>query len=150
MPSLPRIFLYTYEDDPRNNLINQFSRFVEDLHPKTVMFENIPGLADDNRLQNFCDMLKHNGYYYTKDILDVSNMVSQKEKSLILLSSRLHQINFVEPDIPKVTVRDTMEKLPKSGTSVYKLHDTRIKFTPKVQEIIKIIPKYSGSRRNLF
>ena len=87
MPSLPRIFLYTYEirrqpvDDPRNNLINQFSRFVEELQPKTVMFENIPGLADDNRLQNFCDMLKHNGYYYTKDILDVSNMVSPKEKT---------------------------------------------------------------------
>lgn len=73
----------------------------------------------------------------------------QRRKRLILLSSQLHQINFVEPDIPKVTVRDTMEKLPKSGTSVYKLHNTRIKFTPKVQEIIKIIPKYSGSRRNL-
>lgn len=36
-------------DDPRNNLIKQFYRLVEDLNPKTVMLENVPGLNDDNR-----------------------------------------------------------------------------------------------------
>lgn len=137
-------------DDPRNNLIKQFYRLVEDLNPKTVMLENVPGLNDDNRLQDFCDMLKRNGYYYKKDILDVSNYgVPQRRKRLILLASRLHPIDFIDPDIPKVTVRDTIEKLPKSGTSGDKLHDIRIKFTPKVQEIIKLIPKNGGSRRNL-
>ncbi len=33
-------------DDPRNDLLLEFLRFVEALNPRTVMMENVPGLAE--------------------------------------------------------------------------------------------------------
>ena len=39
---------YSIPDD-RNDLINDYLRFVEAFCPKTVMLENVPGLKDDSR-----------------------------------------------------------------------------------------------------
>jgi len=36
-------------DDPRNDLLFEFLRFVKGLLPRAVMLENVPGLADDMR-----------------------------------------------------------------------------------------------------
>jgi len=49
-------------DDPRNNLLIEFERFVEALRPRTVMMENVPGLADDERYVVFCWKLKKLGH----------------------------------------------------------------------------------------
>jgi len=41
-------------DDPRNDLLLEFLRFVEALNPRTVMMENVPGLVEDERFGFFC------------------------------------------------------------------------------------------------
>ena len=38
------------KDDPRNDLVFQFVRFVRQMAPKAVMLENVPGLAKDARI----------------------------------------------------------------------------------------------------
>src|SRR6266849_2961791 len=37
-------------NDPRNNLIFEFLRFVRVLRPKVIMMENVPGLAKGRRI----------------------------------------------------------------------------------------------------
>lgn len=39
--------------DERNDLINDYLRFVEAFRPKVVMLENVPGLKDDSRFEKF-------------------------------------------------------------------------------------------------
>lgn len=137
-------------DDPRNDLIKHFSKLIIALQPKTIMLENVPGLEHDHRLEEFCKILENNHYFFDKSILDVSKYgVPQRRKRLILLASRLSRVSFETATMPKETVRSTIGSLPPSGTSGDELHDIRIKFTDKVMEIIKLIPKDGGSRRNL-
>ena len=40
-------------EDERNNLIEEFYRFSRDLLPKTVMLENVPGLAKSSQFNDF-------------------------------------------------------------------------------------------------
>ena len=50
-------------DDPRNDLLFEFLRFVEELNPRVVMMENVPGLAQDGRFAAFCDRMKSIGLF---------------------------------------------------------------------------------------
>ena len=40
--------------EPMNDLVFEFLRFVRVLRPKSIMMENVPGLAKDRRLRKFC------------------------------------------------------------------------------------------------
>lgn len=48
--------------DLRNDLVFEFLRFVEELRPKAVMMENVPGLMQDERLAVFRKRLRSLGY----------------------------------------------------------------------------------------
>lgn len=49
-------------NDPRNDLVFQFLRFVQALRPKAVMMENVPGLAKDERITKVVATLESMGY----------------------------------------------------------------------------------------
>jgi DNA (cytosine-5)-methyltransferase 1 len=136
--------------DDRNDLVFQFLRFVEELAPKTIMLENVPGLATDSRLKKFCRRLKKLGYDVHVDILDAANFgVPQRRRRLILLAGKSGPIKPAAEAGVRVTVRSSIGGMRDPGTGNDPLHDRRDRRSAAVMERIKLIPKNGGSRKDL-
>lgn len=137
-------------DDPRNDLVAEFERFVKALRPRTVMMENVPGLADDERFNTFCRELKELGYQGDHRVLNAADYgVPQRRRRLIYLAGIGMEIPFAEKNGRQKTVKGAIGGLPEAGKSGDLVHDMPENRTPKVLEIIRLIPKDGGSRRNL-
>lgn len=137
-------------DDPRNDLLAEFERFVAILRPRAVMLENVPGLATDLRFITFCRRMKQNGYTGEHRILDAADYgVPQRRRRLIYLAGLGGAIPFAEHAKKRRTVRDTIKGLPKAGSSGDPLHDISEKRHPKVLRLIRKIPRDGGSRTDL-
>jgi DNA (cytosine-5)-methyltransferase 1 len=136
--------------DPRNGLLLEFLRFIEELMPKAVMLENVPGLAKYSKFKDFCRRLKKLGYHFEHRILDAANYgVPQRRRRLILLAGLSAPIEFAAPSKIKKTVRDAISNLPQAGESDDPLHDIRERRSAKTLQLISRIPKDGGSRTNL-
>jgi len=137
-------------EDPRNDLLLEFQRFVEALRPRTVMMENVPGLADDERFAAFCRKLMKLGYLGDHRILNAAEYgVPQRRRRLIYLAGLGMEIPFADTAAKMKTVEEAIGGLPKAGQSGDPVHDMPENRTPKVLEIIRLIPKDGGSRRDL-
>lgn len=137
-------------DDPRNDLLLEFQRFVEALRPRAVMMENVPGLADDERFASFCKKLKNLGYLGDHRILNAADYgVPQRRRRLIYLAGNGVEIPFAGKARKLTTVRDALGDLPKAGESGDPVHDMPERRSPKVMNIIRRIPKDGGSRTDL-
>ena len=137
-------------DDPRNDLLKDFERFVEALRPRVVMMENVPGLADDERFTSFRKRLEELGYRGDHRILDTAEFgVPQRRRRLIYLAGMGMDIPFTEKAGRPRTVRDAISSLPTAGQSGDPVHDIPEKRSPRVLEIIRRIPKDGGSRSDL-
>ena len=91
-------------DDPRNDLLLEFLRFVELLMPKAVMFENVPGLSKDEIFFYFCERMKQLGYLDKYDILDAANYgVPQRRRRLIYIAGYGFKIPFANVAAERVT-----------------------------------------------
>ncbi len=136
--------------DPQNDLLREFQRFVEELKPKAVMLENVPGLAKDRRFSIFCRCLKRLGYKGQYRVLNAAKYgVPQRRRRLIYLAGLNRQIDFA-PEAEKMrTVRDAIALLPPAGRSGDPLHDLPENRTEKVKGLIKKIPKDGGGRTDL-
>ncbi len=86
--------------DPRNNLVIEMARLIEELRPRAVMMENVPGLATRgkrlfNRFLNTLDRLK---YKYSWDVLQVADYgVPQSRRRLVLFASKDRELKLPEP-----------------------------------------------------
>lgn len=137
-------------NDPRNDLLLEFERFVIALSPRVVMLENVPGLADDKRFEIFRRNLKKLGYRGEYRILNAANYgVPQRRRRLIYLAGMGMNIPFADKIKRKKTVKEIIGGLPKAGQSGDPVHDMSENRTTKVLEIIRLIPKDGGSRRDL-
>ncbi len=137
-------------DDPRNDLLLEFQRFVEVLRPRAVMLENVPGLADDERFAAFCRKMKKLGYLGDHRVLNAAEYgVPQRRRRLIYLAGLGMEIPFADKAAKMKTVEEAIGGLPKAGQSGDPVHDMPENRTPKVLEIIRLIPKDGGSRRDL-
>ena len=137
-------------DDPRNNLLLDFQHFVEELRPRTIMLENVPGLADDDRFVEFCNQMKIIGYIGEYRILNVEEYgVPQRRHRLIYMAGLGFKIPFASVTTKKKTVRSVISGLPQAGKSGDPMHDVSEKRTPIVMERIRNIPKDGGSRTDL-
>lgn len=136
--------------DERNELIFEFLRLVRALKPKTVMLENVPGLADDKRIKRFTRGLSSMGYDSQYKVLDVAEYaVPQRRRRLILLAGRNGEIPFAKKARTKKTVWDAIGQLAEAGSSGDGAHDIPENRTKKIQKLISLIPKDGGSRRDL-
>lgn len=136
--------------DPRNDLVTDFFRFVEELRPKAVMMENVPGLADDHRFKQFVKDMERLGYIGHFDILNaVDYGVPQRRRRLIYIAGLGEMPEFGKPANKKKTVKEAIGSLPTAGHSGDPVHDMPENRTRKVMEIIKRIPKNGGSRTEL-
>jgi DNA (cytosine-5)-methyltransferase 1 len=137
-------------EDSRNDLLFEFLRFIEELKPKTIMLENVPGLARDKRFFYLCKRLQQIGYHFQHRILNAAEYcVPQRRHRLILLGGLKGPIPFAVPSKKNLTVRDAIAFLPPSGKSGDPLHDLLEKRSKKIQNLIKRIPKNGGSRNDL-
>jgi len=86
--------------DPRNDLVLEMARLVKEIRPRTVMMENVPGLADrGKRLFNrFLKTLEDLNYPYTWDVLQVANYgIPQNRRRLVLFAGRGIELSLPEP-----------------------------------------------------
>lgn len=88
------------------NLLNEFGRIVQGIHPAHIMIENVPGLRGRGGevLQEFLNMLNEEGYEYDYQILNAKNYgVPQNRRRFVLIASRR-----IEPHIPPATHGDNL------------------------------------------
>ncbi len=137
-------------NDPRNDLLLEFLRFVEELRPRTVMMENVPGLAADGRFEAFCKQMRKIGYLGDHRILDAAAYgVPQRRRRLIYLAGLRMLIPFAVRARKLKTVEDAIGGLPKAGESNDPVHNIPEQRSPRVMELIRRIPKDGGSRKDL-
>ena len=137
-------------DEPMNDLIFDFSRFIKAFRPKTVMVENVPGLTRDARLVSFTKSLAALGYKYRFDVFDAADYgVPQRRRRMILLAALAERPDFARPARKRVTVRSAIEELPLPGWANDPAHDYPVARATRVAELIKQVPKDGGSRTDL-
>jgi len=140
-------------DDERNDLIFEFLKYIEAFLPKTVMMENVPALAKDERIIKMVTKLRKIGYSIDENsiqIKDAANYgVPQRRKRLIFKASKFGKIENPHTARKKITVKDAISNLCEAGKSGDWLHDYPEFRTEKTKKLISLIPKDGGSRSDL-
>ena len=96
------------------DLLNEFLRLILECNPDIISMENVPTLLKENIFNNFVKVLKENNYFVTYKIHDAQNYgVPQRRNRLVLLASKLGEIEFLNVEEKKQTVKDAIGKLPK-------------------------------------
>lgn len=75
--------------DPRNDLVLEMVRLIEEMAPKMVMMENVAGLATRGKplLDEFVERLESLGYLVNKGVLQLADYgVPQSRRRLVLLA----------------------------------------------------------------
>jgi DNA (cytosine-5)-methyltransferase 1 len=87
--------------DPRNALFRHYARFLEEFHPRSFVFENVPGLLslEDGRVfKEILTLFERLGYSVTAKILFAAHYgVPQERWRLILLGSIDGDVTHPEP-----------------------------------------------------
>lgn len=140
-------------EDPRNDLVFEFVRFVRELLPKTIMMENVPGLYKDARMQHVIKELERLGYKFGENSVTVQDAadygVPQRRKRMIMMASRFGEIGLAPKVTHKKTVKDYIYEMKDVGHSGDWLHDWETKRSERVQKIISLVPKDGGSRSEI-
>ena len=74
-------------EDPRNELINELVRLVDEIRPRAIMMENVPGLAQRGKhlFEPAVASLKELGYQIRYEVLQVADYgVPQFRRRLVL------------------------------------------------------------------
>lgn len=138
--------------DERNDLVFEFVRFVRAFFPKSLMFENVPGLIRNGRFQKFESQLRALGYSLDVKVLDASDYgVPQRRRRLIVLGARGRtRLPLAEPCGERRTVREAFASLTAApGMSGDALHDLPVRHSNQVQALIRAIPANGGGRLDL-
>lgn len=136
--------------DERNDLINEYMRFVLELRPYTFMMENVPALEKYNLFETAVSAFIEAGYQVDYKVVNVKDYgVPQSRKRLVLVGSRLGEIKVAAPINKKVTVKEVIGDLPLPENSSDPLHSIFPRHNPQIQSLIKDIPKNGGSRKDL-
>lgn len=107
-------------DDPRNKLFFEYIRFVQQIHPKLIMIENVRGLLTRDggyAIERIKEILGAEEYNITYRVLDASDFgVPQNRKRAIIVGVRkdFKDISFDFDRLvkqPKTTVGDAIGEL---------------------------------------
>ncbi|MDA0893131.1 MAG: DNA cytosine methyltransferase, partial [Proteobacteria bacterium] len=103
-------------EDERWDLLSHFARLVRESQPDLVTMENVPKLAKMDVFSLFLDTLERQGYQTTYKIVTCTDYgVPQARKRLVLLASRLGEIDLIQPTTRPgryKTVRSAIAALP--------------------------------------
>jgi DNA (cytosine-5)-methyltransferase 1 len=85
------------KDDPKNDLVLEMARIIEELRPEMVMMENVSGIANRGRpiLNEFVSRLESYGYVVNMGVLQMADYgVPQSRKRFVLLAGKGFRIEF--------------------------------------------------------
>jgi DNA (cytosine-5)-methyltransferase 1 len=92
------------KEDHRNELLLVMIELIEELRPKVVMMENVPGLVTRGKsiFREFLKTLSRLGYKYKWRIEQMADYgVPQYRRRLVLLAGNGFEVNFPEPQHAK-------------------------------------------------
>ena len=136
--------------DSRNRLLLDFFRFSEAIRPRTLMLENVPGVAKYRLFRETLSGLRRLGYEVSWAVRDASDFgVPQRRRRLILTGAMANKPKMPQAGTVRRTVRQAIAHLPAPGVSGDPLHDQPERRSEKVMSIIRRIPRDGGSRSSL-
>ncbi len=106
-------------DDPRNLLLLEMARLIEELRPEAVVMENVPGLLARGEpiISEFRERLGRIGYYAHHFVVQMADFgVPQSRRRFVLLAGRGFMIPLPEP---------THARDPKPGDGLQRWHTVR-------------------------
>lgn len=137
-------------NDERNDLVLDFVRLAEGLLPKTIAFENVPGLLRDWRFTEMVSRLEEKGFSLSYDTLNmVDYRVPQRRRRIILMGSRLGELALPEAKGPRRDVEWAIGSLPEPEESDDPIHRSLSVHSEAVMERIRKTPRDGGSRMDL-
>ena len=138
-------------DDDRNDLLLEFLRLAEEILPRFVLLENVPGLARDDLFGLFTDGLEALGYGVADGVLDSADFgTPQRRRRLVLVAGFESQPRLMRGEAGRRTVRDAIGGCAgTAGRSGDPLHDHGEQRAEHVRSVIESIPKDGGSRADL-
>lgn len=137
-------------EEPMNDLVYEFVRFVRTYLPKAVMMENVPGLLTDDRLAQIKRELDGLEYSCDAKVLNAEDFgVPQRRKRMILIGLRQGCPAFASPVRKRRTVADAIQQLPPPSVSEDPIHNYAVRRADQVMALIRRIPKDGGSRTDL-
>lgn len=137
-------------DDPRNDLILEYLRFVKEFKPLTLMMENVPSITNYDLFKYVVKELEFMGYNIDYKIVNVSNYgVPQRRKRFVMVGSRIGEIKVPPGNNERRTVRDVIGGLESAYNSSDPVHKIFPKHVARIEKMISQIPKNGGSRTDL-
>lgn len=137
-------------DDPRNDLTKEFLRYVTALAPYAIMLENVPGIQSYEPFADILRALGDLGYEIDCRIVNVADYgVPQRRKRYVMIGSRIGRIEVPRGDCSVLTVRDVIGHLETPEQSQDYAHNIVAHHTPRIQNMIRLVPHDGGSRTEL-
>lgn len=151
--------------DERKDFVFIFMEFIRSFEPKAVMMENVPGLAEDERMDRVLSELKELGYHvpddeedrgYVVKVLNAADYgVPQRRRRMILMTCKTGRVSFAPPFKKEdrvsagTALARVREKHGGAGDGKDLAHDHGERRSDKVMGMIKDIPPNGGSRSDL-
>lgn len=102
--------------DERWNLLEHFSRLVDEIHPHLVTMENVAPLEREDVFADFVTVLEDERFELFYSVVNCADYgVPQQRQRLVLLASTLGPIQLIDPTTPKgrrMTVRKAIGDMP--------------------------------------
>lgn len=137
-------------DDPMNDLIFQFAKFVKAFMPAAIMMENVPALAQDARIERFRRDIKRLGYQSEAKVLDAADYgTPQRRRRMVLIALKGKVPRFASPANYRKSVRWAFSNLNRTFDDADPLHNYEVRRAKHVVEMIRLIPPNGGGRANL-
>lgn len=101
--------------DEKYNLLLEYGRLIQEVHPTIVSMENVPQIEDTNIFAEFLNILHTNGYETDYRVIYCPDYgIPQTRRRFVLVGSNLGPINIIAPthNRNEIHVRDFIQNLP--------------------------------------
>ena len=137
-------------EEPKNDLVFEFARFVRAFRPKTIMMENVPGLLGDDRMAEIEEEFGSLGYDCDGEIFDAAEFgVPQRRRRMIFVGSKKECPSFASTVRGRRSVAAGFMPVRSRDLSGYSAHTYAVRRSARVDSLISRIPKDGGSRTDL-
>lgn len=103
------------EQDEKYNLLLEYGRLIEEVHPTIISMENVPQIRETGIYKQFIQILQDNGYHFSEKVVYCPDYgIPQSRRRFVLVGSLLGPIELIEPTHHRddVNVRNYIGHLP--------------------------------------
>ncbi len=136
--------------DPRNDLTQDYLRYVEAFAPDTILFENVPAIEQYPVFRKVRDKLTELGYQLSYGVLDFAHYnVPQRRRRFVMIGSRIGELSIGNGIDQTITVRQAIGGLVSPENTTDSAHKIYAHNTPRITDMIRHVPHDGGSRADL-